>query len=115
MGTDVNPKTGMPRALEKEIEKQNKEVKEQQFISEGITIQNQLQTDEGQRFLKVMYDRILARTLKLIEDDSQCKALLDVLSDLEARMKIAQHFAERIAEKQVTERFKKDQPPYGIS
>lgn len=88
--------SGIPLGkLRQEREKE----KDHLVASQGIELEQDLQTEGGRKLVKLMIEKLSKRIETLVYADPECKAILDVLNDVGTQIELGKAASERLAKR----------------
>jgi predicted metal-dependent hydrolase len=99
MSREVDIPTGLPKELVEESKEKKQEALNQKLAAEGAEVKKELASPEGKKFVQMIRTKLEQRAQFLIQQDPECKALLDIVDDLGYKIALSKGMAEKMMER----------------
>jgi hypothetical protein len=103
MGSQVDPKTGLPLEMVRQDNRLRQQEQEQAAESEGRRIAAELREEDGRALVKHVRETLTRRVDDLVAADPEAKAYVRLLKELGVKIAIGRMSAERIIARELKE------------
>src|SRR3990172_1061134 len=103
MGSQVDPKTGLPLEMLRQDRVMLRAEQEQQSQAEGYRLDAALKEEDGRTLVKTVREMLTKRVDELVKDDAEASTFVKLLKEIGVKIAIGRTMAERIIARELKE------------